>query len=153
MLRHCGWQWLIAAAAMLGIALIAASASAAPSPSLEGAWLTANGHGVVQIAPCGDGLCGRIVGLDRAPGAPMPTDAQGQPQCGLTIISADRIGPTGTWHGEITDPRDGNSYQTRLSVNDQGDLRLRVFIGIPMLGATQVWHRFTGRLGAECRFA
>ncbi|HTW71871.1 MAG TPA: DUF2147 domain-containing protein [Acetobacteraceae bacterium] len=153
MVRLSGWQWVVSWVAVLATVLLAMSASAAPSPGPQGEWLTANGHGVVQIAPCGDGLCGRIVGIDRAAGEPIPTDAQGRSQCGLTIISADKAGPAGTWHGEITDPRDGDSYGARLSVDDQGDLRLRVFIGLPALGATQVWHRFTGHLAGQCRFA
>jgi len=140
-------------AALFVLALAAPVASAAPSPSVQGNWLTGNGNGVVQIARCGVGLCGRIVGIDRAAGEPMPTDVRGRPQCGLTIITADRADPDGTWHGQITDPRDGHSYQTRLSVDERGDLRLRVFVGIPVLGSTQVWRRFTGRLGADCRKA
>jgi len=153
MFRLSGWQWLASWAAAAGIAVLGMSAWAESSPGPQGDWLTANGHGVVQIAPCGDGLCGRIVGLDRAPGEAMPTDAEGRPQCGLTIISAGAVDPTGIWHGEITDPRDGASYPTRLSVDHRGDLRLRVFIGIPALGSTQIWHRFTGRIAPECRIA
>jgi uncharacterized protein (DUF2147 family) len=154
MFRESRWRWLACWAAMLVVALATMSASAEPSPNPQGDWLTANGHGVVQIAPCGDRLCGRIVGLDLATGEPMPTDVEGRPQCGLTIISAGQADPTGTWHGEITDPRDGDSYQTRLSLDDSGNLRLRVFVfGIPALGATQVWHRFTGQIADECRMA
>jgi uncharacterized protein (DUF2147 family) len=139
--------------ALCVLVLVTSAASAAPPQSLQGEWLTASGHGVVQIGRCGDGLCGRIVGIDRAAGAPIPTDVQGRTQCGLTIISADKVGPGDAWRGEITDPRDGASYQTRLSVDDRGELRLRVFIGIPEFGATQIWHRFTGRLAADCRIA
>jgi uncharacterized protein (DUF2147 family) len=153
MFRQLHAHWRDRCAAVFVLMLATSVASAAPSKSLQGDWLTANGHGVVQIGQCGEGLCGRIVGIDRAADEPMPTDVQGRPQCGLAIISADKAGPRGTWHGEITDPRDGTSYQTRLSVDDRGDLRLRVFIGIPELGATQVWHRFSGRLAANCRIS
>ena len=59
----------------------------------------------------------------------------------------------GTWLGEVTDPRDGGQYQAKLWVDDSGNLRLRGFIGIPALGATQTWHRFTGHLTTECRLA
>jgi len=142
---------LIRSAALFVLVLVAPLASAAPSPSVQGNWLTGNGQGVVQIARCGAGLCGRIVGIDRAPGEPMPTDVRGRSQCGLTIITADRADPDGTWHGQITDPRDGHSYRTRMSVDERGDLRLRAFVGVPLLGSTQVWRRFAGRIGADCR--
>jgi uncharacterized protein (DUF2147 family) len=114
--------------------------------------LTANGHGVVQIAQCGDVLCGRIVGIDRGPTEPMPTDVNGRPQCGLVIIDNEKPAADGSWLGEIIDPRDGNAYRAKLWLDAQGNLRLRAFIGIPALGATQVWRKFTG-LASECRMA
>ena len=151
MFRRSGSLWLAGRAAIFVAGLHAMPACAMPSSGPIGDWLTANGHGVIQIAPCGDALCGRIIGIDRAPASPMPTDAQGRPQCGLTIISGEKPEDPGTWLGTITDPRDGASYSARLSVDDQGNLRLRAFIGIPVLGETQVWHRFTGQLDAACR--
>lgn len=152
MLRHTLSRWLVCCAAMLAIALVAAAVASAATAAvgLQGEWLTANGGGVVQIAPCGDALCGRIVGLELGPVEPMPTDVDGQPQCGLTVISGEKPDGSGTWLGKITDPRDGSTYRARLSFDPQGDLRLRVFIGIPALGATQVWHRFTGQLAPAC---
>ena len=139
--------------AILAIGLVAAPASAEPAGSPLGNWVTANGHGVVEIAQCGGVLCGRIVGIDREQSEPMPTDVDGRPQCGLTIISNERAQPDGTWLGQISDPRDGGVYQAKLWLDARGDLRLRGFIGIPALGATQTWHRFIGHLTDACRFA
>jgi uncharacterized protein (DUF2147 family) len=116
-------------------------------------WLTENGRGVIEITPCGDALCGRIVGIDRAEAEPMPTDVDGRPQCGLIIITNEKPDADGTWLGQITDPRDGHSYQARLSVDASGNLRLRAFVGVPLLGSTQVWRPFTGHLTADCRLA
>jgi uncharacterized protein (DUF2147 family) len=139
--------------AMLATGLVAAAAYATPAASPRGDWLTADGHGVIDIAQCGDALCGRIVGIDRAPAAPAPTDFQGRSQCGLTIITQEKPEADGTWLGRVTDPRDGGSYQAKLWVDNHGNLRLHAFIGIPVLGATQTWHKFTGHLAAECRVA
>jgi len=116
-----------------------------------GTWTTANGQGVVDIEKCGDALCGRIVGIERSAGDPMPTDVLGRPQCGLTIITDEKLKADGTWWGEITDPRDGGTYQSIIWVDQDGDLHLRGFIGIPQLGATQIWHKFAGHLTDECR--
>lgn len=151
MFRQSPLHRLARCAALFALGLATPTASAAPSANVQGNWLTGKGGGVVQIVRCGDGLCGRIVGLHRSPGEPMPTDLYGRPQCGLTIISANKIDAAGIWHGEITDPRDGHSYRARLSVDPRGDLRLRVFVGIPLLGSTQIWQRFTGHLAADCR--
>lgn len=138
---------------LLAIVLIASSASATPTAAPVGTWLTASGRGVIQIAQCGDALCGSIVGIDREPNAPMPTDVYGRSQCGLTIITNEKPEADGTWLGQIVDPRDGDTYQAKLWVDSHGDLRLRGFIGIPALGATQTWHKFTGNLAAGCRLA
>jgi len=151
MFRRSIRQAGILSAAIFGVALSALGVSvAAPSASPVGTWLTESGHGVVEIAECGDALCGRIVGMDRDPGSPMPTDVNGRPQCGLTIISHERPEADGTWLGEVTNPRDGATYQAKLWVDGSGNLHLRGFIGITLLGSTQVWRPFTGRLSAEC---
>jgi uncharacterized protein (DUF2147 family) len=128
----------------------ATSLSAPPSANPSGAWLVESGHGVVEIAECGDALCGRIVGIDREAGSPMPTDVSGRSQCGLAILANAKPDGTGTWFGEITNPRDGAVYQAKLWVDDNDNLHLRGYIGISLFGSTQVWHRFTGRLGDDC---
>ncbi len=137
-----GQHGLLRLAVSLAIGLTASSA-----------WATANGQAVVAIDRCGDALCGSIVGIGRKPTEPMPTDVHGRPQCGLTIITNERFQPDGTWLGRVTDPRDGGVYRAKLWLDEQGNLRLRGFIGIPALGATQTWHRFTGHLTAACGLA
>ena len=136
---------------IIALGLIASPASASQTTSLLGTWSTTNGHGVVEIALCGDALCGRIVGVERGPTEPIPTDVHGRSQCGLTIITNEKPKTDGTWLGQVTDPRDGGTYQAMLWLDDGGNLNLRGFIGIPQLGATQTWHKFTGHLTAECR--
>jgi uncharacterized protein (DUF2147 family) len=152
MFRFIRWQALLRGAVMLAIGMASAPALAAGSANHlpVGSWSTANGHGVVEISQCGEALCGRIVGIDRKPTEPMPTDVNGRPQCGLTIITNEKPVTDGTWLGEITDPRDGGVYQAKLWLDEVGNLHLRGFIGVPLLGSTQIWHRFTGRLTAEC---
>jgi uncharacterized protein (DUF2147 family) len=149
MLR-CRRLTAILCCAVLLCAVRAGAASSAQPLEPSGVWLTASGHGVVEIAACGDALCGRIVGIDRAPGDPMPTDAQGRSQCGLTIITNERPSTGSRWLGWVTDPRNGATYRAELWVDKRGNLNLRGFIGVPLLGETQVWHRFTGRLTADC---
>jgi len=152
MFRRAKWPSLFARVVMFAVGLITTPALA-QTASPVGTWFTANGHGVVAIGQCGDALCGRIVGIDRSATDPMPTDVQGRPQCGLTIITNQRPDADGSWMGEITDPRDGGKYQAKLWVDEGGNLHLRGFIGIPLLGSTQIWHKFTGHLAGECRLA
>ena len=155
MFRRVRWLVLLCGVVLLATTAIASRASAAPTtnPPPLGDWSTENGHGVIEIARCGQALCGRIVGIDRKPTEPMPTDVRGRSQCGLTIITNERPETDGTWLGKVTDPRDGDMFQAKLWLGDDGDLRLRGFIGIPVLGSTQTWHRFAGRLTADCGLA
>jgi uncharacterized protein (DUF2147 family) len=117
-----------------------------------GLW-QAQGGGVIEISQCGRVLCGRIVGIPRASGEPIPKDRAGQPQCGLTIISQAAEGKDGSWSGYITDPREGRQYHVKLRVDDRGSLHVRGHLGLPLLGQTHIWHRYTGRLGPECTIA
>ena len=117
-----------------------------------GRWLTQDKEAVIAIEPCSSGLCGRIVGvtLDH-PDDPLPTDHDGHSQCGLTIIrSAVPDGDQG-WKARITDPRDGKIYQARMRIDEQHRLRVRGYVGIPLIGRTEFWTPFLADIGADCR--
>jgi uncharacterized protein (DUF2147 family) len=122
------------------------------STSPLGLWQTPGG-GVIGIDWCGQVLCGRIVGIPRAPGEPMPKDIAGRSQCGLTIISQATEGQDSFWFGHITDPRNGRQYSVQLWVDDEDSLHVRGYVGVPLLGETQIWHRYNGGLGPECTIA
>ncbi len=143
----------LAAVACLSASILAASFDAARAEDPVGMWSTPDGGGVIAIAPCGDALCGRIVGISRAPGEPMPKDVHGVPQCGLTIIAHEKPTGDGAWLGDITDPRTGRMYGAKLWLDASGNLCLRGFVGSPLLGETQIWRPFSGHLKGACEFA
>lgn len=140
----------ICSVALLGTVLAISSACA---DSVLGAWSTQDGHGVVTIERCGDALCGRIVGIDRAPGEPIPTDVHGASQCGMTIITKERPSGDGTWLGQVIDPRTGTTYGAKIWLDGAGNLRLRGFLGLPLFGQTVTWRPFTGHLAGACKLA
>jgi uncharacterized protein (DUF2147 family) len=135
--------------------LLALPAAAAPPSAPTGRWLTANHYAVIQITPCGANFCGQIVGIIvRHAGDPMPLDWLGRPQCGFVLLrTARQIGTAAEtrWIGYVQDPRDGASYNAIIAVRPDGDLRLRGYLGLPLLGQTQRWTPFTGRTFADCR--
>jgi uncharacterized protein (DUF2147 family) len=138
---------------LLASVLFLLSASEAhASPNLLGSWLTQDHDGVIVISSCGDGVCARIAGvfLDR-PNDPMPVDYRGVSQCELPLITdAAQIRPN-LWKGHITDPRNGSVYGVELHLDPHGNLALHGFLGIPLLGRTQTWTRYTGKVPSDCR--
>jgi len=141
------------AALVFALLLGAPPGRAAQQATPVGRWLTQDKEAVIAIEPCSSGLCGRIVGvtLDHS-SDPFPTDSEGRSQCGLTIIRAVAV-PDGdlNWSARITDPRDGKIYQARLQLDDQHRLWVRGYIGIPLLGRTEVWTPFHAEIGGDCR--
>lgn len=145
--------FLIGAVAGLGFS-VGSAAREMPAPAAPfGEWTTQDGGGVIAIGWCGTALCGRIVGIKRAPGEQIPNDVHGRSQCGLTIITGGTPSRDGAWLARITDPRDGTQYHAELWVDERDWLHLRGFIGIPLLGRTEIWRPFTGRLTPECGVA
>ncbi|AJR26174.1 hypothetical protein A8O16_18030 [Sphingobium sp. 20006FA] len=111
-------------------ALLIMAAAASP-PSVEGRWLTEDRKGVVQIAPCGGQMCGRIAQvLDKGPGVPA-TDVnnpdpklRGQPILGLLTLWGFRRDGAIWKGGRAYDPKSGRSYRATLGLNADGSLRL-----------------------------
>jgi uncharacterized protein (DUF2147 family) len=99
-----------AAGALLGLAAL--TATAAPPPAgLAGAYRVQGSGLIIAIADCGDGLCGRIVGL------PDPTPQQAQPLslCGHTVLSELHPAGQGLWQGKFQDPILGGVYTLNIS--------------------------------------
>jgi uncharacterized protein (DUF2147 family) len=124
-----------------------AAASEAPNATSPiGTWLFQNRRFAIQIDPCGDRLCAKVSWLQA------PTDAQGQPRLdsknpdsnlrsrpvlGLTVLNGLRRVSSRTWDGgDIYNPDDGNHYQASLAMSEDGSLRVRAFLGIPLFGKT-----------------
>lgn len=138
-------------AATVWLATMPAARAARPTPApppdqVQGNWATEDGGGVIALAPCADAaaLCGRIVGIRRPPGAPVP------PRCGVVILRNQKPAEDGSWRGDVFDPRSGRTFGARLWLDDAGNLRVRGFLLSPLLGQTQIWHRYSGQLGDDC---
>jgi uncharacterized protein (DUF2147 family) len=136
--------------ALLLLLLSIQRSQAAPAPT--GLWLTQDGDGVIAISYCGLSLCARIVGffLDH-PEDPTPVDYRGVSQCGLPLIGDARLIRPNLWKGHITNPRSGSVYGVELHLDPHGNLALRGFLGLPLLGHTQIWTHYSGKPPADCR--
>lgn len=118
---------------MLACVLIAAPAAAAGS--VTGSWLTDDRDGIVEIAPCGDHICGRLVkSLVPIKGVPVdrnnPDPAlRNRPIIGLPVllgfVQEDEV-----WHGRIYDPRRGRHYKATLERVAPDRLKVRGCISV-----------------------
>jgi len=122
-------------------------------PSPLGRWWTQDHDGVIEISSCGQDLCGRIVGQPniRNPDGRLPRDVHGTAECGLTILRDAAESEAGHFRGLITNPDDGSEWHCEFWVGDDGALRLRGYIMLPLFGKTQSWPRFTGQVERDCR--
>lgn len=143
------WASALSASAL---AMVAFSTAAGAQKPPQGLWWTEDRSGVIAIAPCPQGLCGRIVGQPniRDPEGKIPVDIHGVPHCGLTILTGRPTGEPGHYRGTITDPEDGRDWRSEFWVADDGRLRLRGYVMLPLLGQTQTWPPFDGQTASDC---
>jgi uncharacterized protein (DUF2147 family) len=124
-------------------ALAAAASPATAAAPITGKWLTAGKDSIVEIAPCGPKLCGKISKLLKpVPGGP-PVDRNNpdtalrtRPLIGLPILIG--FADNGSdWAGTIYDPRRGKTYRSVVAKNPDGTLKVQGCIAF--FCQTQVW--------------
>lgn len=135
---------------ILLLACLAGPTQAATSP--EGLWWTEDHSGVIGITPCNQSLCGRIVGQPsiRDSNGQVPVDVHGVPHCGLTILRGEPSDTAGHFRGIITNPDDGANWNCEFWVGDDNKLRLRGYVVFSLLGQTQIWPAFEGKVAVDC---
>jgi uncharacterized protein (DUF2147 family) len=120
------------------------------SDAILGTWYNEEKTSGIEIFKCTDAYCGRIVWLKT------PLDAEGKEKTdsknpdeslrarkllGLQILTGFKYAGDETWEsGKIYDPKNGKTYSCRIRL-EGGDLKIRGFIGISLLGRTTVWSR------------
>jgi uncharacterized protein (DUF2147 family) len=126
-----------------------------------GVWLTASKVAHVQLSPCADPargpVCGQIVKLidpKDASGKPVsPQDLtdtrnadpalRGRKVLGMLLFyDFTKTGDPNSFEGgTIYNGENGKTYRANISLQVDGTLRLRGYVGAPMFGETQIWTR------------
>lgn len=104
---------------------------------------------VVQIYEENGELKGRIIKLLAASAnEPEPTcracpgEFKNKPIVGLVFLWGLKKNGQEYTDGQILDPKNGKIYKAKASLSEDGDkLNVRGFIGLSLLGRTQVWVR------------
>lgn len=85
----------------------------------------------VFLAPNESGKCEKCEGALR-----------NAPVVGLVVLSGLKKDGAEYTGGQILDPDNGKVYSSKISLTDNGKkLSVRGFIGVSMLGRTQIWQR------------
>ena len=94
-------------------------------------------------------LIGTVIELIPTPGETLIThcrlckgERKDKPIVGMVIMNGLKKEKTGHWSGgEILDPEEGDIYKVKIATEDGKTLRVRGYIGISLIGRTQVWVR------------
>ncbi len=140
---------LATAAVLLAGTVFAVAHMARAGGDPLGRWLTAGGKSQVEIAPCGERLCGRIVWLKE------PLDDDGSPKrdaknkdetlrerpiLGLPLLQGFRRLEDGSWgEGSIYNPEDGDTYRSQMRL--VGDDELQVEGCVFIFCKAQTWKK------------
>ncbi|MGZ3726966.1 MAG: DUF2147 domain-containing protein [Pseudobdellovibrio sp.] len=107
---------------------------------------------IVEIFEKDGTAYGKILKVFFYPGEPehktcekCPGDKKDQPIVGMQILSGLKKDSETKWvDGEVLDPKNGKTYSCKVELIEDGKkLKMRGFIGISLLGRTQVWERYT----------
>lgn len=142
--------------------LLSASPATAQEPGTSGAdaivglWATEDEEAHVEIVRDGEEYSGEIVWLsepiyppddERGMGGRKKVDRNNpdeslhdRPIIGLEIMDGFTYDGDGLWRGgRIYDPDNGKTYRCKLTLQDDGSLHVRGYIGFSLLGRTSTW--------------
>lgn len=133
---------------ILGILALLAFALPAMAQSPLGTWRTIDDEdgepkSHIQIYEQGGKLFGRVLSLLPAGRLCTPCAAQfeGSNMQGVVVLR-DMEANGDEWSGgNIIDPANGRTYRAKMELDGPNRLRVRGYLGISLLGRTQVWER------------
>lgn len=128
--------------------------AAADASTPVGQWKTIDDEtnvprSIVEISEVNGELQGRVTKIFYRPDEkpdPVCEKCDGprkdQPIIGMIFLWGLKPDGNGWAGGHILDPKNGKTYNAKLSLQDAGNmLRVRGFIGTPLLGRSQTWLR------------
>ncbi|MDC1451192.1 DUF2147 domain-containing protein [Vicingaceae bacterium] len=119
---------------------------------LIGIWEPSHGKAKVKVEKIGEKYYGKIVWL-REPIDPETNgpkldknnpdeNLQNKPLRGFRILKDFQFTDKNEWtEGTIYDPENGNTYSCIIKMTDDNTLDIRGYIGVSVLGRTDIWKR------------
>jgi len=134
----------------LAASLTLSSLALASNDSPVGTWKTIDDEtkqakALVQISESGGVLTGKIIKLFANPDAlcdKCDGERKDKPVQGMTILWDLKKNGDAWGGGKILDPKKGQVYSSKAKLVDGGaKLEVRGFMGVSLLGRSQVWER------------
>jgi len=134
----------------LALSLFAFAHAADSDNSIGGIWLSGDGQGWIEIRMQDGRPSGFIAGSPNDPENLEPPKfddknpdpaLRERPLFGLEILHTLRPSGMNIWKGRIYNPSSGKTYKCKLRLVDANTLKIRGYLGISLLGKTQVWTR------------
>ena len=139
---------------ILSIFFFACYGHAQQTDQVLGVWKTIDERtnqpsSLIQLEEKNGELIGTVIELIPSPGEALVThcnlckdDRKGKPIIGMIIMTGLKRSGPGSWSGgEILDPDEGEIYKVKVTAVNDKTLEVRGYIGIPLLGRTQIWVR------------
>lgn len=104
---------------------------------------------LIRIEERNGELMGTVVELIVTPGEKLIThcnlckdERKDKPIVGMVIMRGLKKEKSGYWSGgEILDPEEGDIYKVKIATDDSKTLKVRGYIGLALIGRTQIWVR------------
>ena len=137
------WRRRIIAFLLASFVFSVADVRKGEASSVDGTWIIRNL--ALRIYDCDLLVCGKIDWMKDA--------SRRASQCGKTIIWGLQPNGLTEWSGgSILDPNDGKTYRLSATYEPDGTLRARIFVGVPILGKTEILKRVDVQdLTEKCR--
>lgn len=120
------------------------------SDDILGRWLNPSGEGQIEIYKKVDKYFGKLVWINE------PNDENGKPKTdiknpnaglrnkpvlGIELLKDFSFEDKRWTDGSIYDPKSGKTYSCNLTLKDHNHLNVRGYIGISLIGRSEVWKR------------
>lgn len=108
-----------------------------------GEWLSAKKDTRILIFKEGDLYRGKVLwGTGSSPKDIKNPDPalRNRDVIGLVILNGFKYDGEGVWEkGTIYDPREGKTYDCKMTIKEDGRLNIRGYVGVSLFGRTEIW--------------
>jgi uncharacterized protein (DUF2147 family) len=130
-------------AAIIASILIVPSVARA-DPDVVGDWLVGDGSATIRIRKCGAGFCGSVVSTRSPAGRDLknPDPAKRRRSViGIDVLSNMRPSGAHSWSGTSYNAEDGQTYETRMTMQGEGSLQIKGCVPNGGICGTETWTR------------